>query len=470
MLSGGAHSPAVPVSASAGSGGGRAAASSSWATGASAAPAPAPPVHQHHTAAHSEPPSDTDDDAALLEEGGPDEDDLRELRSKGIHIDLAPARAVAAAAIAGTGGGGGSSAAAAGAGGGGAAADDDDADSPCGSAFWPVAFWVGCSICSVLFNKWLFLHLYPFPLWLTFFHLSLAAAGTAALGSCRCLEVPPLPWAAVATAALPVAALYALSLGLTGMAVQRLTASFWLTAKSGFVPLAALVVGVAAGADRLAPGRQALIAALLAGGIAVLCHWELLFDAYGVGYQAASAVAEGARLVAAQRLLQAHLPKGASPLVSVRLLAPLSAGLMLPVAALVEPGGGAALFARPAVLGGVVASTLVAFTLSLAVANLVGRASGAALTVAGVLKDVAAVGASLFLFNNPVTPQQVGGFLAVLYGLNLHDAARAAERDTPLRELLKTAATNKRALAAVVGVAVLGGVATTRLHMDHWAR
>lgn len=80
--------------------------------------------------------------------------------------------------------------------------------------------------------------------------------------------------------------------------------------------------------------------------------------------------------------------------------------LLLPVALSFEPGAFATL-AEPAVGVTVLLNTLTAFVLNLAVVMLVQKGSGLILTLAGIVKDIALIVASIFIFSNPVTPIQV---------------------------------------------------------------
>lgn len=112
-----------------------------------------------------------------------------------------------------------------------------------------------------------------------------------------------------------------------------------------------------------------------------------------------------AAICAVQILLQQHLPKS-NPLVSMSIFAPPCFLLLLPVALSFEPGAFATL-AEPAVGVTVLINTLTAFVLNLAVVMLVQKGSGLILTLAGIVKDIALIVASIFIFANPVTPIQV---------------------------------------------------------------
>ena len=136
----------------------------------------------------------------------------------------------------------------------------------------------------------------------------------------------------------------------------------------------------------------------------VASYGEIEFDTLGFIFQMLSITAEAARLVATQQLLQVHLPRPANPLISISLFAPFSLLFLLPVALFKEPSALAHLYhVSPVVLG----NTLTAFTLNIAVVILVGQTSGLTLTLAGIVKDILLIAASIWIFNSPITPIQV---------------------------------------------------------------
>ncbi len=138
-------------------------------------------------------------------------------------------------------------------------------------------------------------------------------------------------------------------------------------------------------------------------GVAIASYGELEFDAPGLTLQLISITAEAARLVATQNLLQVHL-KGSSPLVSLSMFAPCCLFFLLPIALTSEPGALAALGDSWAVVTG---NTLTAFTLNVAVVMLVSATSGLTLTLAGIIKDILLIAASVVLLGSTITFTQV---------------------------------------------------------------
>ena len=138
-------------------------------------------------------------------------------------------------------------------------------------------------------------------------------------------------------------------------------------------------------------------------GVSIASFGELEFDLPGLILQLVSITAEAARLVATQNLLQVHL-KGSSPLVSLSMFAPCCLFFLLPIALVSEPGALAALASSWMV---VLANTLTAFTLNVAVVMLVGATSGLTLTLAGIIKDILLIAASVVLLGSSITFTQV---------------------------------------------------------------
>ena len=141
-------------------------------------------------------------------------------------------------------------------------------------------------------------------------------------------------------------------------------------------------------------------------GVAIASFGEIEFDLLGLVLQFLSIAAEAARLVVTQRLLQERLPKGSSPLVSISLFAPWSFLFLVPVALTMEPEALNALQSVGALVAG---NTITAFTLNIAVVILVSQTSGLTLTLAGIIKDILLIAASVWIFTSPITYSQVSG-------------------------------------------------------------
>lgn len=75
--------------------------------------------------------------------------------------------------------------------------------------------------------------------------------------------------------------------------------------------------------------------------------------------------------------------------------------------------------------------------------------------LAGIIKDIIVIVASMFLFSHPMTPIQTLGYFLALFGLSLYDTYKANE-DKALPELVRLTLRSPRMGAIVVAVALLG--------------
>lgn len=318
---------------------------------------------------------------------------------------------------------------------------------------------MSCSV--ILFNKHLYNGIFAHPLTLTSIHMCFATAATSVMRATGRLEVPRLTWSFWLKNILPIGLLYAGSLAFSNLAVMRLSVSFIQMVKA-LTPLMALGFSVARGIET--PTRSLIaIVLLMCFGVTVASYGEIMFDTLGLTFQLVSITTEAARLVATQILVQSVIPTS-NPLMSISLFAPPSFLFLLPVALYREPGALSSLLV-PGVGMVVLANTLTAFTLNVAVVMLIERTSGLTLTLAGVIKDILIIVLSIWLFANPITVVQVVGYTLALYGLNMYHLYKAAvgksggsgsgAEPPHLPTLAKQAATDKGMLAMACGMAVL---------------
>jgi hypothetical protein len=160
-------------------------------------------------------------------------------------------------------------------------------------------------------------------------------------------------------------------------------------------------------ASRIAePNRRlAFIVFMISFGVALTSGAELKFNLVGFIIQACAVVFEASRLVMIEILL--HGMK-MDPLVSLHYFAPVCALFNLMILPFTE---GLAPFYELGRIGPLVliSNALVAFFLNVAAVFLVGVGSGLILTLAGVLKDILLISASVALFSAQVSPMQVFG-------------------------------------------------------------
>jgi hypothetical protein len=80
---------------------------------------------------------------------------------------------------------------------------------------------------------------------------------------------------------------------------------------------------------------------------------------------------------------------------------------------------------------------------------------------AGIIKDIALIISSIWLFSNPITYIQVGGYTLALYGLNMYHRFKAGHgRDpvtgeVPFGKLAREAATDKVMTVMASGLVML---------------
>ncbi len=271
-----------------------------------------------------------------------------------------------------------------------------------------LSLWLTMSCLVILFNKYMFMHLFPFPVTLTFVHMLFASLATLALRGSGRLSLPSLGWAEYTRSVVPIGLMFATSLVCSNQAAMRLTVSFIQMVKAA-TPM--LVLGVAAWAGtETATTPLIVIVCLMTAGVSIASYGELGFDALGMALQVAALTVEAFRLQAIQYLMQKTLPKGSSPFTALALFAPVCCLCLLPLSWALEPRALATLLASSRVQGYLLLNALSALGLNAAVVWLVSFESGPlTLTLAGVLKDVALIVSSVWLFGNKLTLVQVGG-------------------------------------------------------------
>lgn len=341
-------------------------------------------------------------------------------------------------------------------GGGGASASSSDSSKPApaspNKALPAIVFWICMSMAVILFNKFLYTGYFKYPLTLTTIHMGFATLATTALRAAGKLQVPALGWSFNLKNVLPIGVLFAFSLGFSNVAAVKLSVSFIQMIKA-LTPMITLAIAVGMGMEKASAALVAIVSAMCVG-VGIASYGEIEFDSLGVMLQLASISCEAARLVVTQKLLQASLPKGSSPLVSISLFAPWSFLFLLPVAITKEPAAIDALMAGNTGLV-VLLNTATAFTLNIAVVILVSQTSGLTLTLAGIVKDIMLIVASIGLFGNPITYVQVAGYSLALYGLNMYHIFRANKGAVPFASLAHEAATDRNMIVMGAGMVAL---------------
>jgi len=170
-------------------------------------------------------------------------------------------------------------------------------------------------------------------------------------------------------------------------------------------------------------------------GVVIASFGEIKFVLIGFLIQVAGIVFEAVRLVMVQRILSSPEFK-MDPLVSLYYYAPACAainGVFTIFFELPKMGMDDIYRVGPFIL---LANAAVAFMLNVSVVFLIGKTSAVVMTLAGVLKDVLLVAASLLIFRDPVSGTQAFGYSIALGGLVYYklgaDGVKNLARDTQL--------------------------------------
>ena len=110
-----------------------------------------------------------------------------------------------------------------------------------------ILFWITMSCAVILFNKYLYMGTFKYPLTLTAVHMGFASIVTAVLRTAGYVVVPTSVqqgWTFFGRNVVPIGILFALSLGTSNLAAVRLTVSFIQMVKA-LTPMLALAISVA---------------------------------------------------------------------------------------------------------------------------------------------------------------------------------------------------------------------------------
>lgn len=281
-----------------------------------------------------------------------------------------------------------------------------------------IAIWIAFSSGVIVYNKYLLVNLhYPYPVFLTTFHMAFAAVGTRLLARYTTLlqglshvEMTMERWT---RNILPIGALFSASLILSNIAYLHLSVPFIQMLKA-FTPVAVLIISFSFGLKQLSTTLTAIVM-MISFGVALASYGELEFNLTGFVYQVLAIAFESTRLVMVQVLLQGLKM---DPLVSLYYFSPVCAAFNMVILPFTE---GLAPFRALASLGPLVliSNASVAFGLNIASVFLIGAASSLTLTLAGVVKDILLILGSMWLLGSTVTGLQFIGYAIALSGLVL---------------------------------------------------
>ncbi|KAE8224335.1 hypothetical protein CF319_g2751 [Tilletia indica] len=281
-----------------------------------------------------------------------------------------------------------------------------------------IALWISLSSSVIVYNKYVLdkkaLN-FPYPIFLTTWHMFVATIGTRLLArytnllnGLRDVEMTRERWL---KNILPIGALFSGSLVFSNMAYLTLSVSYIQMLKA-FMPVAVLLLSFAVGLKAVSTQLLGIVLAI-SGGVALASYGEADFVYSGFVEQCIAIAFESSRLVMIQILLQGLKM---DPLVSLYFFAPVCAGINTVLLILRE---GTEPFENLYRLGAFVLFTNagVAFGLNIAMVFLIGAASSLTLTLAGLFKDILLIVGSMFILGSTVTQIQFLGYGIALAGL-----------------------------------------------------
>ncbi|KAK0532590.1 hypothetical protein OC835_003281 [Tilletia horrida] len=281
-----------------------------------------------------------------------------------------------------------------------------------------ITLWIALSSSVIVYNKYVLdkkaLN-FPYPIFLTTWHMFVATIGTRLLArytnllnGLRDVEMTRDRWL---KNILPIGALFSGSLVFSNMAYLTLSVSYIQMLKA-FMPVAVLLLSFAVGLKAVSASLLGIVLAI-SGGVAIASYGEAEFVYSGFVEQCIAIGFESSRLVMIQILLQGLKM---DPLVSLYFFAPVCAAINTVLLVLRE---GTAPFENLYRLGAFVLITNagVAFGLNIAMVFLIGAASSLTLTLAGLFKDILLIFGSVVLLGSTVTQIQFLGYGIALAGL-----------------------------------------------------
>ncbi|KAF4589233.1 triose-phosphate transporter [Ophiocordyceps camponoti-floridani] len=285
--------------------------------------------------------------------------------------------------------------------------------------------WMLWSNLTVLFNKAIIDTGFRYPILLTCWHLIFASIATQllarytplldsrhSLAMTSRLYLPTL---------LPIGIFYSGSLVCSNLVYLHLSVAFTQMLKSA-APVVALFV---AWAWRLQePSVGALVNMLvMMAGVGMASVGEVRFSLVGFLLQLAGTIFEVIRLAMIQVMLSNKGLK-MEPLVGLYYYAPICAAMNVFVAIPTELPYFRREHLTPWLAGVLVLNALTAFMLNIASVFLIGKTSGLTMTMAGILKNMLLIVASVLIWQTRITLLQAAGYSLALAGLVYYSAGR----------------------------------------------
>ncbi|KAL7409702.1 triose-phosphate transporter family-domain-containing protein [Mrakia frigida] len=278
----------------------------------------------------------------------------------------------------------------------------------------------------VMSNKYILSVLaFPYPIFLTTSHMAFAVIGTRLLkifapgasGMKIASAEDALSWKTYSRTILPIGVLFSASLILSNSAVLLLSVSLVQMLKA-FIPASILLISALFKMRKLDPMSISVIL-IISFGCALAAYGEVRFSLPGFLCQLGAVLSESLRLVLIQVLLQGQK---VDPLTSLYHYAPVCFSLNLLLIPLFEgtapfvalfSSASTSLISPYFLLG----NAFIAFSLNILALVLIQKIGGLALSLAGIVKDIALILGSGVVFGNSVTGMQVAGYGVSIIGL-----------------------------------------------------
>lgn len=292
----------------------------------------------------------------------------------------------------------------------------------------------------ITYNKFLLsIAGFPYPIALTLWHMFFCSTIAFALVRSGWVRSIDMSFETYVAAIVPIGGCYAVALWVGNAAYLHLSVSFIQMLKA-LMPVAVFLAGSVMGTESFSMTKLANMVTI-AVGVAIASVGELNFNVFGVALQLGSIVAESIRLTLVQLLLQSRGLKlnpittlyYVSPCCFVFLLVPFFGLELLQLANDVD------VVINPFYM---ITNAAVAFCLNMAVFLLIGKTSALTMNVAGVVKDWALIAVSVFVFRDPVSAVNLGGYLLAFLAVCFYNydkyrmaqAKQAAERERVRQE------------------------------------
>ncbi|PLW21554.1 hypothetical protein PCANC_00941 [Puccinia coronata f. sp. avenae] len=258
---------------------------------------------------------------------------------------------------------------------------------------------------------------FPYPFYLLALHFaSISLTSRVVAKTFRPAELDSyhdrVTWRFWSRNVLTVGLAYGSAILCSNLAYLSLSVSFVQMLKA-FTPVI-LVIATAFLDHRLPPMRTALVVLTISSGVAIAAYGEIQFVLIGVLFQLAGSLAEVARLIATQRLLQ---DLNVDPLVALSVLSPICFGMALVLAPIFEGSEPILLMVPRMGIPLIIASILLALALNIVVLFLVSSTNALVLTLAGIVKDICLIVGSVIFLGSHVTTTQVLGYALAALGL-----------------------------------------------------